>query len=472
VLNIKKQKIAYLNAYLVVITFIINLFIITRNFKFGSEVGHFLYPYIKDLTIRPIWVFILVTPLIIIFTHFGAKYIRHYELPVLSLGFILCFILQIFIFSCLAPFSFSQIIESDFSNSFYSPTLKYSLYDFLTNYNSISKDLLLHARTNMPGKVLLFYFLKTFTNNSQILGYLIVIISNIGSLITYYITKIIFKNRYIALYSFILYFFIPAKLFFFPILNTVTPTLILFSLLLFIKYLESRKNCYLISLGFFLYWVLLFEPTPLVLGIIFVFILAKYYYQKKVQNMHLLKIIFISSMSFLLMHLLGIILLRFNIIDAFSDMYTDAVDFNIRTDRSYPIWLFQNLKEFFVNSGIAPSILFFVVLSHMITKIFQLLKNKNDCLKKNIEFLIRPGQLITFSFLATLLLVVILGVNRGEVTRLWIFLTVFIQIITAYFCGTISNKLTFYLVLSSVMSQTVFTINMVAFVIPDLRLIR
>ena len=67
---------------------------------------------------------------------------------------------------------------------------------------------------------------------------------------------------------------IPSKNFFFPILNTVTPVFILACLYLFLLYIDRKKAVFLWLLGGALYFLVLFEPTPLVTGIIFLGILA------------------------------------------------------------------------------------------------------------------------------------------------------------------------------------------------------
>ena len=80
------------------------------------------------------------------------------------------------------------------------------------------------------------------------MGYLIISISAFGGLILYGISKRLFHDKTTALYSFVLYTLIPCKLFFFPILNSVTPVFILGCMYLFLAYIDS-KNTFLLFLS-------------------------------------------------------------------------------------------------------------------------------------------------------------------------------------------------------------------------------
>jgi methylthioxylose transferase len=62
---------------------------------------------------------------------------------------------------------------------------------------------------------------------------------------------------------------------------------------------------------------------------------------------------------------------------------------------------------------------------------------------------------------------IILGINRGEITRLWIYLAVFFQVPTAYFLAKIDySKGIFYLVACTLVIQCFITLPRVAFVVP------
>jgi hypothetical protein len=71
------------------------------------------------------------------------------------------------------------------------------------------------------------------------------------------------------------------------------------------------------------------------------------------------------------------------------------------------------------------------------------------------------------SVIITFLLLVFLGINRGEVTRLWIFLAVFFQVPTAVFMAKyVKNNIPFFLVTSTLVLQSLVTLHRVGFILP------
>ena len=64
-----------------------------------------------------------------------------------------------------------------------------------------------------------------------------------------------------------------------------------------------------------------------------------------------------------------------------------------------------------------------------------------------------------------LCIVDLLGVNRGEVTRLWIFLGVFLQLVCAESIVTRFGDATAPVTLAAVCVQTIVTVTMVGFLI-------
>ena len=84
-----------------------------------------------------------------------------------------------------------------------------------------------------------------------------------------------------------------------------------------------------------------------------------------------------------------------------------------------------------------------------------------------MDFITQPGQFLAISFIIFLIIIDMLGVNRGEITRLWIFHMVFIQIIAAHFCVTTLDKKTFYLMLATSILYSAIGVSMVGFIKPS-----
>ena len=73
---------------------------------------------------------------------------------------------------------------------------------------------------------------------------------------------------------------------------------------------------------------------------------------------------------------------------------------------------------------------------------------------------------MTFSFFAILSTIDLLGVNRGETIRLWIFLAVFLQMLAAYVCTQRAPFVTCAVVLTMTVLQSMFTVGRIGFVVP------
>src|SRR5207245_6256081 len=102
-----------------------------------------------------------------------------------------------------------------------------------------------------------------------------------------------------------------------PLLNTVTPVFILLPLLLLLLFLESRRSVYLIFEGMSLYALVLFEPLPLVLGLVFVALLVRGYIQGKIGKADLARVGAYVVVTILVCHFLMVILFGFDVWQSF-----------------------------------------------------------------------------------------------------------------------------------------------------------
>jgi hypothetical protein len=75
------------------------------------------------------------------------------------------------------------------------------------------------------------------------------------------------------------------------------------------------------------------------------------------------------------------------------------------------------------------------------------------------------ATLLTVSCLAVLLALDVVGITRGEVERLWIFLASFLPIIVARVCAARPGPATFSTVLACVLVQAGVAISRVQFVL-------
>ena len=428
-----------------------------RNIIFGSKAGHWDYPYFKTIPAISIWIPLAVLLCLIAMVFIASQWINTHEKWVLVGCFLAALVLQILIHRPY-PYTLGSIVESDTANSFYSTARTYSPTQILSEFDTIAPSFPLHARTNMPGKILLFQFLALFTSAPQRMGYLVIALSSLGAFFLYGICVQLFQNKLVGLYAFILYALIPGKTFFFPILNTVTPVLILMCFYLFLLYIDRKKAIFLWLLGGALYFLILFEPTPLATGIIFIGILLHTLGENKLSRNQILGVARHSGAWLCAgIHPLPDYF-SFDLLGAFQYVLKDAISFNTVDQRDYWIWLLENPKEFLFSAGIPVMVLFIYLASDMISQ--------SKTLGARITHW-PVDKIYILSLLATLLALMLLGINRGEITRLWIYLAAFFQVPAAYFLAKFKyGKAVFFGVACTLVIQTLITLQRVGFVVP------
>jgi hypothetical protein len=467
--------------------------------EFGSTNGGWVYPFLDGISARPFLLCGLLLPALLYFLHLTYKYINTHERFVVAAWILGGFAFQACLHS-LYPYSLGAIVESDQANAFYGVTLQCDAGQLLRNFHAAVADLPLHAKANMPGKILLYYLLELVTRSPQALAYLIMLLSDLGGVLVYLVVRKLFADpkppcshalrgngsdranatalpraergiegvyRTSAVYAMILYLLIPAKVYFFPLLNTVTPVFLLLSLLLLLLYLESGRRVYLVLEGASLYALVAFEPLPLVMGIVFLALLARAYGQGRIGKADVAVVVAVVAGSFLLCHSMMVFFFDFDVVRSFLFAWNDAREFNAAMGRPYSVWVVHNLKDFFLNAGLIQSAVFVALAAFLVAKLLWICRNGAERRQRLPAFLADPEVLLTLSFLVVLVFTDLVGVNRGETVRLWIFLAVFVQIIAAHRCATKAGRWAFTSLVTLTVFQTAVTISMVGFVILD-----
>jgi hypothetical protein len=427
----------------------------SKNFIFGSKAGHWFYHYFEIANHIPVWIPIIILLLLGVFIFIGGNLIQYHEKLTLIGCLMVAITIQILIHQAY-PIPLSKIVSSEGANSFYTTALQYSPIEILSQYQKLAPSFPLHARSNMPGKILFIQLLSIFTESPQIIGYLIISISTLGGLLLYGICKRLFRDKTTALYSFVLYTLIPCKLFFFPLLNTVTPVFILSCMYLFLIYIDTKNNWLLILLGIALYIQFLFEPSPFITGFLFVGILLNAIGEKRFSMKQTLNVVLIPLLSFVGIYLLFLFAFSFDLNQAFQYVLKDAGKFNLGDERPYQIWIGENLKEFFFVAGLPVT----MILIYFTISIFSQWRTmKKNPLYWSIEELFVLSLLLTFGIL------LFLGINRGEVTRLWIYLAVFFQIPASFFMAkTVKSNALFYVLAVTLAAQSLITLQNISFI--------
>jgi hypothetical protein len=133
----------------------------------------------------------------------------------------------------------------------------------------------------------------------------------------------------------------------------------------------------------------------------------------------------------------------------------DATNFNLTSQRPYEIWVGENIKEFSFGVGVPIMVIFI----YMASKIFSQWKNLKNRTFWSLE------NIFVISILITCCTVALLGVSRGEATRIWIYLAVFFQIPTAVFMAKIAKgEFLFFCVAGILAIQSIIALHLVKFI--------
>jgi hypothetical protein len=420
----------------------------------GSREGNWVFPYIRAFDARTFVIVLTISLSAGCLAVAQERVARRHVWPLL-VGWTLGAMVVQGLLRSLTPYSFEHIFTSDSANAFYGVARHYTAETVLADFERARAAWPLHAQANMPGKLMLVYALKYISKRADILPWLVVLLSNAGAPLMYVFVDDLLADRRAALYSAVLYLFVPAKLFFFPLLNVVTPVLILAFSVLILRWLSSGSTVYPVLVAIVLYLVVFFEPLPLVMGLLFLSLAVRALRRGDISPGRLTVQAGVVVATFLATHVLVAARMHFNLIDAFRQIAAHAAAFNLEAQRPYGIWARENLREFLFGVGICQAVLFVPACLH-----------GTGSAESRGGRLERPIVILCFGLAAVLLVTDLMGINRGEVIRLWIFLACFFQIPAAYVCARLDNRAAIGLVLGTTLLQAGLGTSMIGFIVP------
>ena len=201
----------------------------------------------------------------------------------------------------------------------------------------------------------------------------------------------------------------------------------------------------------------LFEPSPLITGVVMAGITIHAVKEGRLARKELFKLIIYTASGFLITALLFYIVFSFNFFQSFHYLLNEARNFNINDERGYWIWIIENSREFLYGAGVPVMIIFI----YMVILIFAQTKNLKAATQWSLE------NVFVISLFVNFLLLLFLGINRGEITRLWIYLAVLFQVPASVFIAKIGKgTILFFLVASLLAAQGMVTLHRIGFVFP------
>ena len=422
-------------------------------------------------TLDKIWVPLLVF-LILIFLVYKIEsnteiFIRKNEKKILGLAILLSFLLQIsilFFGRSGAGILLQRVIDPGMSGYFTIATQIKNPNEFLSNYHNNVLKYPGHARGHPPGLILSYFALdklfskinplsnivdsflpsndsvkKIWNNlpNSQkatgmLSGFLISFVSGLALVPLYYLAKYL-SNTKTATRTLFLYIFVPSFVLFIPMIDVIMPVFSISSIYLFINGLKSFDKLKLFFSGFILSLGVFFSLSliPILLFLLLYLIFESFKNEKKIFSNIILNTISILS-GFLFFQLMLFVLFGYNFVETYKNIMSGLAP------RSYIIWLFYNIYDFFIFAGIPILILSVLILKNLIL----------DILRKQYKRL----DLFTASFFVMLLMLDISGASRAETGRIWLPIMPILILITSIFI-THKLKLNKYMFLTVIILQ-------------------
>jgi hypothetical protein len=427
--------------------------IATQSLTLGSAAGGWVYGYVQPFDVRALIVSLLTVALAagLLFTVDPGSTRRDW---LVVLAWILLALGLQGVMRSATPVTFARIFASEGANSFYTAAQYFPARQVLADFDRVRALLPLHAQSNMPGKLMLVYALRSITRDPGALAWLAVAVSNFGAAFMYLFAHELFADRRIAIYSVVLYVLVPAKLYFFPLLNTVTPVVVLASAWLVLRWLRIGRVVDAAALGVVLFGLVFFEPLPLVLGLLFALFVLRAALLGQISWHRVVTQMGVVVAAWLAAYAVVRAVFGFDLLSAFMQLGGHAVRFNVDAGRPYSIWIRQNLPEFLFGIGVCQAIVFCAAL-------LDGLRGRDTWREK----LARPITVLCAGTAAVLLATDIIGVNRGEVIRLWIFLACFFQIPTAYVCARLGTRAALMLVVALTVLQATLGTAMIGFIV-------
>jgi len=429
----------------------------TQRIVFGSSAGRWVYPYANAMVPLPFLAWLLLLPPLLALWRWTAARVERRPLAALAIWFVAGFFLNLAAHA-LAMTSLDAVIRSE-ANAFYDVARQYPPGRVLRDFAALSAGLPLHAGANMPGKIVLYQFLLLLTTSPRLLGYLIVALSNVPAVLLFLVLARMGVERRTALLGVVLAMIFPAKIALLPILNTVSPVFVLLALFLLVAYLRGGHAVRLWLMGGVLYATLFVEPVTLALGVVFVFVITSHALARGLAAGRLARAVAYPALAFLLVHAAVARGLDFDILATFRAQAAAAAHFNQQAGREYGTWVVANLPEFFIGAGVVPSLLLLAGAGLFLGRGFVAPSRVATAIRRS------PGTAVLLGTCATVATLDLLGVNRGDVTRLWLFLAVTLQGGAAIASKDLEGA-SAELVLAGTLLQAIVTTSMVMFVGP------
>ncbi len=370
----------------------------------GSFAGGWVYPYLAPARLAPLLASAVAGGAAALLTVGAVRLARDRLAPALALLVLAGTALQLLLWR-LYPYALGAIIRSDAATSYHSVAARLDAATLLRDWPSIAPRLPLHASGNMPGKLLLFRALHAAGASPEAMAVAIFVLGNVVAVLVALVALEVLDDRPSAAIAAALWIFLPSRLVFAPILNGVAPLPVVLALWLWLRHLRGAGPWWAVGTGAALLATLLLDPTPLGLGLVFAGAALAARDARRTGTARIAGGAAVAAVTVVGGAVAFRLATGFDTFRQLAHVAAEAERFNVWSRRSYATWLAPNLVEFLATLG-APVV---VVVAWGLARS----RSLRD-----------PATWMAGAGVASLLAVDLRGRNRGEVTRLWIFLAV------------------------------------------------
>jgi hypothetical protein len=164
---------------------------------YGHLAGRWLYPYFRVTDgaaiakALPVALALAAVPLVL------PRLLRRRWGWIVALALV-CATCSHLVMRTVCRYPLASMVQSDGSNSFWTPSRTHGAAELLGNFEQIVGTLPMHARSNMPGKILACHALGLFTDSPLAVGVAILVLSNLGGLLLFAVVKRLFHDTMTA----------------------------------------------------------------------------------------------------------------------------------------------------------------------------------------------------------------------------------------------------------------------------------
>lgn len=422
----------------------------TRAVDFGSRAGLWTYAYVGWLDARLVILAVGTAVLAVVLYELArarADARPWVTVPAVFVGGVGVQLLL----RGLSPYPMADVVVSDVANSFYGAAGRVGAGELLADFGRVSSRLPLHARHNMPGKLLLYQAMRAATLRPDVLAVMIVVLSSLVGLLLYLTCTRLFGRRDVGLDAMALWMVVPSKIGFFPLLNAVSPLPALAAVWCLARYLTAPNLLWAVLAGVLAYATALFDPLALWLGVAFAPLILHAAVAGELRWGQALLLVVTAALALAGTYLGMRAATGFDILHV---LVGKTEVFSNQPYRPYEIWVVANLKDIALAAGPAVAVTF---LAACLLAVWTLVRPPAAG--------VGPGAIVTLATLGVLLTLETIGFERGEVARLWIFLLAPVQVAVAWGVAR-SHAATRWLVLAGTIVFAAASAATVGYVVP------